>query len=49
MWELLGQIISVVLNHVGHALGRFSGRILLLLMMVIAISCALLISSSPGE
>ncbi len=44
MWELLGQIIPVALNHVGHALGRFSGRILLLMMLVIAISCAVLIS-----
>ncbi|WP_295520310.1 hypothetical protein [uncultured Stenotrophomonas sp.] len=44
MWELLGQIITVALNHVGHALGRFSGRVLLVMMLVIAISCAVLIS-----
>ncbi len=43
MWELLGQIVSVFLNNVGHALGRFSGRVLLALMLVIAISCAFLI------
>ncbi|MGE6332444.1 hypothetical protein [Stenotrophomonas sp. NPDC077659] len=44
MWELLGQILSVVLNSAGHALGRFSGRVLLALMLVIAISCTFLIS-----
>ncbi|WP_313142160.1 hypothetical protein [Stenotrophomonas sp.] len=44
MWELLGQIITVTLNHVGHAFGRFSGRVLLVMMLVIAISCAVLIS-----
>ncbi|WP_265349647.1 MULTISPECIES: hypothetical protein [Stenotrophomonas] len=44
MWELLGQIITVALNNVGHALGRSSGRILLVMMLVIAISCAVLIS-----
>ncbi len=44
MWELLGQIASLVLNHVGHALGRFSGRILFSLMLIVAIGCALLIS-----
>ena len=44
MWELLGEIASVALNHVGHALGRFSGRILLVLMLVIAIGCALMVS-----
>ncbi|WP_313419168.1 hypothetical protein [Stenotrophomonas sp.] len=44
MWELLGQIITVALNHVGHALGRSSGRILLVMMLVIAIGCAVLIS-----
>ncbi|MDI9274494.1 hypothetical protein [Stenotrophomonas sp. PFBMAA-4] len=44
MWELLGQIITVALNNVGHALGRYSGRILLVMMLVIAISCAVLIS-----
>lgn len=44
MWELLGQIASVALNNVGHALGRFSGRILLVLMLVIAIGCALVVS-----
>ena len=44
MWELLGQIASVALNHVGHALGRFSGRILLAVMLVIAIGCALMVS-----
>jgi len=44
MWELLGQIVTVALNHVGHALGRHSGRILLVMMLVIAIGCAVLIS-----
>ncbi|WP_267912569.1 MULTISPECIES: hypothetical protein [Stenotrophomonas] len=44
MWELLGEIASLALNHVGHALGRFSGRILLVLMLVIAIGCALMVS-----
>jgi len=44
MWELLGQIVTVALNHVGHALGRSSGRVLLVMMLVIAISCAVLIS-----
>jgi len=48
MWELLGQIITVALNHVGHALGRYSGRILLLMMLVIASACAKLISSAAG-
>lgn len=44
MWELLGQVASLALNHVGHALGRFSGRILLAVMLVIAIGCALMVS-----
>lgn len=43
MWELLGQIASLALNHLGHARGRFSGRILLVVMLVVAVSCALLI------
>ena len=48
MWELLGQIASVAMNHVGHALGRFSGRILLVMMLVIAIGCAFLVSCRAG-
>ncbi|HDS1101259.1 hypothetical protein ACK1O1_05320 [Stenotrophomonas maltophilia] len=48
MWELLGQILSVVLSNAGQALGRFSGRILLTLMLVIAIGCALLVSCRAG-
>lgn len=40
MWELIGQIVSVVLNSVGHARGRFSGRILLGAMLVVMIGCS---------
>ncbi len=48
MWELLGQIISVALNPVGHALGRSSWWILLALILVIAISCAVLVTCEAG-
>ncbi|WP_312735954.1 hypothetical protein [Stenotrophomonas sp.] len=48
MWELLGQIVTVALNHVGHALGRYSGRILLAMMLVVASACAKLIFSAAG-
>ncbi|MBH1366333.1 hypothetical protein I5T79_18760 [Stenotrophomonas maltophilia] len=48
MWELLGQIIFVALNPAGHALGRSSGWILLALILVIAISCAALVTCEAG-
>lgn len=45
MLELLAQIASIIFDNVGHALGRFSGRILLVLVLIIAVGCAVLVSS----
>ncbi len=44
MWELLAQIAFTFLDNIGHARGRFSGRILLVMMLAISIGCAFLTS-----